>query len=325
MPSTSREIVKQAVLFQNPPRIPFEFPEKYGSDFVWTEMNPSPDLRAKHGQYDEWGSLWENIGVCNLGEVKVPVLANDFELSRLNIPNVTDPNRWKDFSGVRSRYPDKFLMASGLSIYERVHFIRGLENAWTDIHLHPKELQKLIDILVEMNLQAIEIYRREECDGYMFCDDWGLQNKLMIDPQKWREFWKPAYTRIYKAAHQAGMLTFLHSCGYIVDILDDLIESGLDVIQLDQQENMTLKLLHDRFAGRITFFCPVDIQTVMVKGSTDAIRKYCHDMVKLLGTPKGGFIARWYSDPVGAGHRQEAIDAMCEEIISFNPFTLYGK
>jgi hypothetical protein len=38
-------------------------------------------------------------------------------------------------------------------------------------------------------------------------------------------------------------------------------------------------------------------------------------MLKMLGRPNGGFIPKWYSDPVGAGHRQEAIDAMCEEFI----------
>ena len=52
----------------------------------------------------------------------------------------------------------------------------------------------------------------------------------MIAPEKWREIWKPRYAKIYKTAHEVGMYTFLHSCGYIVDILDDLIEVGLDVV-----------------------------------------------------------------------------------------------
>jgi len=41
-------------------------------------------------------------------------------------------------------------------------------------------------------------------------------------------------------------------------------------------------------------------------------------MVRLLGRQEGGFIARWYGDPVGAGHRQEAIDAMCEEFLALS-------
>ena len=54
---------------------------------------------------------------------------------------------------------------------------------------------------------------------------------------------------------------------------------------------------------------------MMVNGSLDDIRAYCREMVRLLGRPEGGLIPRWYSDPVGAGHRQEAIDAMCQEFL----------
>jgi hypothetical protein len=100
-----------------------------------------------------------------------------------------------------------------------------------------------------------------------------------------------------------------------VEILDDLIEIGLDVIQMDQQENMGLELLGERYGGRITFWCPVDIQATMVRGTVEEIRAYCRRMVRVLGRPEGGFIARWYSDPAGAGHRREAIDAAAGEFV----------
>ncbi|MEK7721578.1 MAG: hypothetical protein AAB359_04230, partial [Elusimicrobiota bacterium] len=93
---------------------------------------------------------------------------------------------------------------------------------------------------------------------------------------------------------------------------------GLDVIQIDQQENMGLDLLGKRFGGRITFFCPVDIQNTMVRGTLDDVRAYCRRMVKVLGRPEGGFIAKWYGDPAGAGHRPEAIAAMSEEFLKIS-------
>jgi len=147
----------------------------------------------------------------------------------------------------------------------------------------------------------------------------------MISPEKWRELWKPCYVRIYEATHRAGFFTFLHSCGYIVEILGDLIEIGLDVIHMDQQENIGLELLGRRFDGRLTFFAPVDIQNTMVHGTLDDIRAYCRKMVDLLGRLQaGGFIPRWYTDPAGAGHRQEAIDAMCEEFLRLSR-EVYGN
>ena len=280
-------------------------------------MNPHVDARPKSG-VDEWGCVWENIGGSNLGQVLRPVLADWADWDALPLPEIRDPRRWKALDGARDRAGDRFFLTGGISLFERVHFLRGLENTWADIHANPRELGRLLDVLVEMNLYAIEQYARAGADGLTWCDDWGLQDRLMISPESWREIWRPRYARVYRAAHDAGLLTFLHSCGNIVAILDDLIEIGLDVIQMDQQENMGVETLGQRFGGRITFMCPADIQTVMVYGSVDEIRAYCRKLVRTLGRPNGGFIAQWYGDPAGAGHRPEAVAAMCEEFLELS-------
>jgi len=314
---SSREVVIRTIKFQRPDRLAYDFPPKYGSDFIWTGMSPSPDARPPDG-IDEWGVVWKSKGKTLLGEVKEFPVKSWEDFDKLKIPDIYDNRRWENLNGIRERAGDKFLLASGISIYERVHFIRGLENTWMDIYDAPEQLGRLIDILVEMNLVAIEKYKELGVDGFILADDWGLQNRLMISPAAWCKIWKPRYARIFEAVHKAGMFTFLHSCGYIVDILDDLIEIGLDVIHMDQQENMGLELLGKRFGGRITFFSPVDIQNTMAYGTLDEIRTYCRKMVELLGRPEGGFIPRWYTDPEGVGHRPEAIDAMCEEFLKIS-------
>ena len=311
---TSREVVARTIRFQGAERIPMSLPDEYGSDFAWVGMNPSADARPKKG-VDEWGCVWDNIGVSSLGEVKDPPLKDWADWDALAIPDIRDPRRWAALDGAREQAGDKFLLGIGVSLYERAHFIRGLENTWADILTAPRELGRLIDVLVDMNLYAIERYAQAGADGYMFWDDWGLQHHLMISPDAWRALWKPRYAQVYRAAHAAGLLTLLHSCGDIVDILDDFIEIGLDVIQMDQQENMGLPLLGERFGGRITFWCPVDIQGTLVRGSLEDIRAYCRKLVRTLGRPQGGFIATWYSDTAGAGHRPEAVRAMCEEFV----------
>jgi len=314
---TSREIVSRTIRFQSPERLARSLPEPYGSDFAGIGMRPSPDDRPSQGT-DEWGAVWHNIGVCKLGEVKEPPLKDWKDFHKLSIPDIRDPKRWTCLEGIREQAGDRFLTGGGVSIYERAHFIRGLENLWMDIYAETENLEQLLDILVDMNLVAVEHYAAHGIDGFMWCDDWGLQNNVMIAPDAWRAIWKPRYARIYQAAHDAGMLTLLHSCGHIVDILDDLIDAGLDVIQMDQQQNMGLDLLGERFGGRITFWCPVDIQNTMARGNPDEIRAYCRKMVATLGRPEGGFIAGYYGDPTGAGHTREAITAMCEEFMAIS-------
>lgn len=325
MSMTAREVVRRTATFAGADRIPFDLPEKYGSDILWMGMQPSPDRRPRQG-VDEWGCEWENIGISNLGEVKRPALPEWEGWPALSVPDVRDPARWAPLDGIRERVGEKFLLGNGISLYERAHFIRGLENVWVDIHHNPDELCRLIDVLVEMNLYAIEKYAELGFDGYVWCDDWGLQDRLMISPDSWREIWKPRYTRVYQAARAAGLLTFLHSCGDITSILDDLIEAGLHVIQMDQQENMGLERLGREFGGRVTFWCPVDIQATMVHGTMDEIRAYCRRMVENLGRPNGGFIVKWYSDTIGVGHRPEALEAMSEEFVKLSrEFGLKGN
>ena len=312
---TSREIIRNTLHFKGAARLPQDFPERFGyaSDFYRCGMNPSPDGRRRTG-VDEWGSVWDCAGVSNLGEVKGFPIREWADFNEGMVPTVHGRDR---FEGIRNMpETDKYVLAGGISIYERVHFLRGLENTWVDIYEAPENLCRLLDILVNMNLEAIEEYAKHGVDGYMFCDDWGLQNSLMISPAKWRELWKPRYAKIYAACHAHGMDTFLHSCGYIIDILDDLIEIGLDAVHMDQQENMGLALLGERFRGRITFFAPADIQTVLPSGDLEKIRKYCNEMKRHLGTDMGGFIPCWYGDPAGAGHSEAAVRAMCAAFLA---------
>jgi uroporphyrinogen decarboxylase len=325
---TPKEVIKRTIAFSNPDRLVRHRPNG-DTDFSGIGMTPNPDARGGGGQrefIDEWGAVWENIGICKLGEVKEFPLKDWNEFDQLNIPDVKAASRWnhEEMSRVLKENSDKFILCNGISLYERVHFLRGLEETWIDIYENPDKLKHLIGILTRMNLDAIEIYAQYKPDGFMFCDDWGLQNALMVSPDAWREFWKPAYAKIYRAAHDAGMLTFLHSCGHTVEILDDLIDAGLNVIQMDQQENMGLELLGERFGGRLAFWCPVDIQQTMCHGSEDEIRAYCQLMFKHLGSKAGGFIPGWYGDPVGAGHSDEAQQTMFDEFDKMS-LEIYGK
>ncbi|MCP4176210.1 MAG: hypothetical protein GY756_00415 [bacterium] len=314
--NTSREIVIDTINFNNPERLPFDLSDKFGSDFYYINMQPSVDDRRDKG-VDEWGCEWNNIGICSLGEVKEFPLKQWTDFKKMHIPDITLNDRWKNINNAKNDAGDKFIIGFGISLFERIHFLRGLKNTWLDIYDSPKELSDILDILTDMNIYAIKKYAEAGADGYMFCDDWGFQNRLMISPDKWREIWKPRYKKVYDTAHKYGLYTFLHSCGYIIKILDDLVEVGLDVIQLDQQENMGIDELA-KLSGKITFFCPVDIQTVLHKGSPNNIENYIEKMVKSLANINGGFISRWYADPVSAGHSEISVDTMSKKFIAIS-------
>ena len=107
-------------------------------------------------------------------------------------------------------------------------------------------------------------------------------------------------------------MTFLHSCGHIADLLPHFIAAELDVIQMDQQQNMGVEDLARRFGGKLCFWCPVDIQNTMVKGTVGDVRAYARKLIDSFGKFNGGFIGQWYASPEAVQHSWEKIEAMCE-------------
>lgn len=321
---TSRERVRRAVRFEGPDRVPFMLPDAYGSDFVSAKATPDPNhqptVLGENEWKDEWGCVWVRLtGDKTKGQVKVHPLTDYALLDDFEFPDYKNPARYeKARTVVTENRDDKFVLGKPpLSFIHVLEYLRGHEAAWTDPYDHPDELGRLLDRLADIAIDGIDRLAELGADGIISCDDWGLQDRPMVSPKIFREFWKPRYKRVYHHAHEKGMLTFLHSCGYIIDLLDDFIDAELDVIQMDQQENMGLENLSRRFGGRLCFWSPVDIQNTMITGSVDDVRAYARKLIDGFGRFNGGFIATWYTDPDAVKHSWEKINAMAETFVEY--------
>ena len=314
---TPREIVKRAALFQGPSRVPFSLPQPWGSDIKGTGCTEDndwhPAIKTETKWEDEWGCLWEKIaGDKTMGQVKYHPLADYKNLATYRFPDYGKKGRYESARRiVGENREEKFILAGiPFSLIHRLEYLRGHNAAWTDPYLNPSELGKLLDRICEISMESIEIFSEIGADGIISCDDWGLQDRLMVNPGVWEKVWKPRYKKVYSFAREKGLITFLHSCGYITDIIDGLIDANLNVIQMDQQENMGLETLSSRFGGRICFWCPVDIQDTMTRGTEEDVKAYAKKLIDSFAIFNGGFIAKWYPSPGAAGHSFEKISAM---------------
>ncbi|OGS18041.1 MAG: hypothetical protein A3J83_08080 [Elusimicrobia bacterium RIFOXYA2_FULL_40_6] len=310
-----RELVTKAVLFQGPERIPRALPEPWGNDFVDVAIGPDPNFKPKVDGEDEWGCVWEKVlDDKTMGQVKFHPLKDYSMLDTYKFPDFSLDSRYKNIKkAIEENKEQKFFLVNiQFSLIHRLEYLRGHEQAWMDPYLYPDELCGLLDKLADIAIGSIDKLAGMGVDGIMAYDDWGLQDRPILSPEIFNKFFQPRYKRVYQHAHKKGMLTFLHSCGYIIDLLPGFIDAGLNVIQMDQQENMGVENLSRRFGGKICFWCPVDIQKTMITGSPDDIREYARNLMKSLGKFNGGFISKWYPSPEGAGHTKENIDIMSE-------------
>ncbi|OHB57130.1 MAG: methyltransferase [Planctomycetes bacterium GWF2_42_9] len=310
---TSRELVKKTLKFEKPDRIPrhlwtlpwaydnflhelADLQKKFPDDICVAPSYLKQTLPTKGEPYaegiyvDEWGCVFENKHRGIIGEVKEPLISSWNDLDKIRIPEELFS---VDIKQVNSfcKSTDLFVLAGGgMRLFERLQFIRRTDNLFMDIAEESTYFYELVNIVHQFNLKQLEIWMKTDVDAAMISDDWGSQRSLLIAPDTWRKIFKPLYKEYFDIAHHNGKFMFMHSDGYIKDILPDLIEIGLDAIN-SQIFCMDVAELGRKFKGKITFWGEIDRQNILPQGKTDEVIKAV-ELVKSSMYQNGGVIAQ---------------------------------
>lgn len=123
--------------------------------------------------------------------------------------------------------------------------------------------------------------------------DFGTQNGPFLSAQKYRSLYKPYQKRVNDWIHQhTSWKTFMHCCGGIEPLLEDIIEAGFDILNPIQcsAAGMDPGRLKKQIGQRLVFWGGgVDTQRTLPFGTPDEVRKQVRERIELLW-PGGGFV-----------------------------------
>ncbi len=317
---TPREIIRAVLAFESPPRIGLALPPPYPNDVVKAgRASPRIELPTVGNEArrwrDEWGSVWATLTGHDKGEVLAPAIADWSQLDDYRPP---DLGRAEDYAAAAEQFAaagEKYRIAflPGF-VFNVARYVRKLENYLCDLLLERANVDRLNAMVRAELLKAIDRLADAGADAIMFPEDWGTQDRLMIDPALWREVFAPEFRTLTAAAHDRGLAVIMHSCGKITAIIGDLVECGVDCLQFDQPRLHGIDTLA-AFAGRVAFWCPVDIQTTLQTHDAQLIAAEARELVAKLGCRGGGFIAGYYSAHEAIGLPGEVQDAACRAFV----------
>jgi hypothetical protein len=325
MTQSSFEIVRRAIEFDGPERLPLRFDALGLSDVHIVKWNQIGTGDKNFRQtVDEWGCLWVRSAMDNMGQVKGHPLADWPALADYRWPNPDNPAFYEEmeaqFVGSEGKYVNTNIF---MLLFERMHALHGFQNTLSDLYLERERIEMLADRIVEFDLGIIRnISQRfpDQIHGLSFTDDWGTQQAIFISPQMWDDFFKPRYKRIFDAIHAAGWHVWMHSCGKINAILDRLIEIGVDVVNLQQPRALGIEEIGEQFRGRVCFESLCDIQhTLPFKGPAE-IQAEARLLLEQWATPQGGFILSDYGDGQAIGVELEKKRVMLDTFRELDPW-----
>ncbi len=325
-----REIVRRAIEFGTPPRLPFflggswsdrlaavikGFPndvcdcwEMDRQERGWFFDNPEPD---------DWGCLWAKTELKNMGQVVHHPLEQWSALAGYRPPNPRNPFYFARIDAGIADAEDRYVvLTSHFNLFERLHMLHGFERTLEDFYLEPEKMHRLIDMILQYKLEHLdEAARRfgDRCHGIFLTDDWGTQQNTLISKDLFREFFLDRYRQLFDAIHGHGWHVILHSCGRVNDFVPFFIEAGADVLNMQQPQAYGIEALGAAFAGKVCFLTTVDIQATLPGGDADAVRAEARQLIKHWSTPAGGFIVFNYGDSEGIGTTDRIAEVMFRE------------
>lgn len=322
MAMSSYEVVRRAIEFAGPDRLPLRFGALGLSDthsVNWNQIGTGD--HAQRATLDEWGCTWARSEVANMGQVKGHPLADWAACDRFRWPDPDDPAFYEGmaarFAGSEGKYITTGIF---MLLFERMHALHGFENTLCDLYLERAQIERLADRIVEFDLGIIANIGRRfpgQIHGFTFTDDWGTERAGFISPQLFDAFFKPRYRRLFDAMHAQGWHVWMHSCGKVDAYIDSLIEAGVNVLNLQQPRVFgDLAAFGRRFAGRVCLESLCDIQHTLPFADDDAIRAEARLLIQHWGTPAGGFILSDYGDGQAIGVPLEKKQVMLDAFLA---------
>ncbi len=226
---------------------------------------------------------------------------DEARLAAYPLPDPLDPSR---FEGLREKaiyirdVEQRAVVFGNMSagVFELLTWLRGYEDAYADWGSSSPLAVKLMDRVLEMQLQYLEkglSVVGDVIDVAQIADDLAGQNGLLISPRSYRRLLKPIHKQLCDFIHShSNAKVFMHSCGAIRQVLPDLIEVGVDIINPVQVSatGMDSAELKREFGKDIVFWGGgVDTQRVLGVGTPDEVRAEVRRRVEDF-KPDGGFV-----------------------------------
>ena len=261
--------------------------------------NPPPFARAGQPFVDPWGCVWETTDDGIIGIVTKHPLENWDDFANYTPPDPNQTTHWGPIDW--QACPDNIGPAISQTclrngeighnyLWLKLTDIRGYENTLFDMADGEPRLFQLLEMLEHFNAGLVRNYIRHAGAEWLgFAEDLGMQAGPMLSPQQFRTYIQPGYQRLMKTARDAGCLVHAHADGDLRALMDDLLDCGIDVINLQDLVN-GIGWIKEHVAGKTCIDLDIDRQRITVHGTPAQIDALIREEVRQLGSRQGGLM-----------------------------------
>ena len=191
------------------------------------------------------------------------------------------------------RYKEEgFVVSSAIpQPFKSAWVLRGMHNVLMDYLINPDLVNEIYEKIYSFDTAYCTALVKAEVDMISIIGDLGMQNGLMMSPAVWRKFDKERLRKLISRLKKINpeLKMYMHTDGDVGEIINDLIEIGIDILNPIQPECMNPVELKRKYGDRLVLHGAVSLQRTLPFGSPKDVKEEVRYLIKNCNV-NGGFV-----------------------------------
>lgn len=268
-----------------------DFVEKEDLDGFTIFEDSKKELINDRTYKDEWGIIWK----LEQNDIFYPFddpIKNFNDLKKFLLPNADNDYLYESLQRAVKRFKgDKAIVFISNESFEYSHYLLGgMDKLFIYYYTEPDFVQELSEKIWEYQSKAIKNALEIGADVIAVGDDYAGRIGPLMSPEQFRRFILPYLQKAVNLVHKHGSYIIKHTDGKIWKILDDIIETGIDVIDpLEPIANMDIGKVKEKYGDRVCIAGNIDCTMVLTNGTVQEVVEAVKETIAKVA-PRGGYI-----------------------------------
>ena len=218
-------------------------------------------------------------------EAPIPDIA---KASEYKFPEVKDfafdnLERW-------TKESDLFTVCQMDTGFFKIYLLVGFTNYMYYVYDHQKELKLLMERLASLQIQIAAEAVKRGADCIWLANDYAFNQGTFIKPDLLWELDFQYEKKIVDAVHDLGVPCVLHTCGNQSEMLDSIVELGVDALHAIQPTAQNdIRAIKKRYGKKLTLIGNIDIAQLLPFGSPWEVDQTVKSLIRDIGS-EGGYV-----------------------------------
>jgi uroporphyrinogen decarboxylase len=258
-------------------RANYEYPGCPPNVAVGTPLNRDAQLRG----VEKEAKSWDVHGTT--------CLQTEADFDRYPWPD-PDTIDYSNIEYMGRHLPPGMGLISGVGgVFTRSWMLMGMEDFCVSLYDDSSLAMRIMERVGGIQRRVLErLLDMPEVGMIWYGDDLGYTEGTIVSPAILRSHVLPHIAALAKMTHESGRMFVMHSDGYLLDIIEDLIELGVDALHPIEPKAMDINALKRQYGNRLSLIGNIDLAYTLTRGTPEEVEKEVRERIAALA-PGGGY------------------------------------